>query len=374
MIAYLCLQAGMTAEQVANDHSSTPLRALVSEGLRFFERDPTLQNGELFLWFRPLRKNLDRKLDDLLKNKRLRRQYAGLLDCVVGDICLKQFCSENPTGEVQGWCDNTEDIRLIARILNGDQGASNLVYQRHGKPIKGFIAMRVRNNDHIDDLCQEAWLEILKGLIKFDPAQGSFHGFSMGCGRNVLRRFWHGRPGAFEVPPEDEDEDGNACGEPQVPPLDGDLFDEFMVKTFGGASPPHQLIAFGFVKLLEWNPAEVVEELSAIGLDKLIARLEEELCEVYTPAEEIVHESLQKLNRAMRQRKKLSEMLADPKNRETYAHLLDRIVGETCLREYYTSKAPWNSQIYLSESAQTVSNWWVSVKRRTFKEMSQNDC
>ncbi len=276
-------------------------------------------------------------------------------------------CARDRAREVQRWLDDTTDLRLVDRILNGDQEASNLLYERHGKPIKGFIAMRVKNNDPIYNLCQETCLEIRTGLVRFDPARGSFHGFSMGCARNVLRRFWSDRPSQFEIPPDGEDEQGDFPDGNQVSPADTALFDRLMDKTFGGGSPPHQLIAFGYVQLLKWKPSEVVEELSGFRLDVLTERLESELCVLFSPQESIVRQSFRNLNRMMRDRKKLSEVVADPKTRKTYPRLLACIVAETYLRDYYTSKQPWNSRTYSAECAQNVTNWWVSVKKRVIR-------
>jgi hypothetical protein len=52
------------------------------------------------------------------------------------------------------------------------------------------------------------------------------------------------------------------------------VFDELLQLTFATRSPPHQLVAFGSCKLLEWQPQQLIEELSDVPLHALVMHLQ----------------------------------------------------------------------------------------------------
>ena len=57
-------------------------------------------------------------------------------------------------------------------------------------------------------------------------------------------------------------------------PVTADVYDDLLSLTFATASPPHQLIAFGFAKAAEWKPRQIAAELSDVPLRALESRLE----------------------------------------------------------------------------------------------------
>jgi len=374
VIAYLCHRAGISRDEIVAQHAATPLRELLEAlGLRF-AATPKLRDEEIVRWLDPLRKNLQRKIGDLLRNKKLRAFYADLLDSVYGETCLNQFSSSEAVKDVIRWSENIEDLRLVAKWLNNDQSAIDSLCERHEKGLKGLIGMRIKNSDDLKEVYQNAWLKIVKGLSKFNPALGPVGGFLKGCARNVLRDFYDKAPRMFEVPPEDDDdkEPEEAYDDPE--PWVAELFEKFMATAFRNPREPYQLLAFGFVNPLEWNPAEVVKELSDVRLDALTKRLEMKLCDALPQRRSLVEKGFQNLHRIMREGTKVSKVLKEPKTRETFSRLLDRVVAETMLRDYYTSDAAWNSREYLKASAQNISDWCFKVRKRILGDLGENDC
>ncbi|PWU08963.1 MAG: hypothetical protein C5B50_28615 [Verrucomicrobia bacterium] len=163
-------------------------------------------------------------------------------------------------------------------------------------------------------------------------------------------RFWSDARHKFELPLEVEDESADFPDPQESPLCDLSLFDGLMLATFGGASEPHQLIVFGYIKLLQWKPAEVFEELSHESLKTLMARLERDLQDFFAPHDWIVRESL----------KKLKELVQNGTG-----------VGATLLRDNYTSKAALGTRSYSAKCRQNITNWWVSVERRVKSDLAK---
>lgn len=154
-----------------------------------------------------------------------------------------------------------------------------------------------------------------------------------------------------------------------MPTAEGELIrleqaEWLLPKTFGGTSPPHQLIAFGFCKLLEWTPADIVKELSDIRLAELAQRLENE----YIERPGLSRERLRPHFIPLHDRMKLpfEDAVTDDKTRGIYPQLPGRIVGKTTLRDYYTgtTESDWKANIVA---------WWWAVHRRVIAALSVSD-
>jgi hypothetical protein len=129
----------------------------------------------------------------------------------------------------------------------------------------------------------------------------------------MLRRFAPGKGGTVRMSPQEQE--------------------EFLDKIFAHPTPPHQLIAFGFVKLLKQRPGEIKANLSNTPLRELGQKLEDEYLKTSQLPEDPVRSCFQPLCVTMDRR--LDEAVKNKQARRIYAALLDRIVGETSLRDYY---------------------------------------
>ena len=129
-----------------------------------------------------------------------------------------------------------------------------------------------------------------------------------------------------------------------------------LVRTFGSHAPPHQLLAFGFCKLLEVTPRRFVDAFSEVTLDDLAERFEAEYrSEVPTQAAEI-ESALSGLRFDLRY--PLSAVLRESATYATYRHLLDRKAGETRPSDYY-QEAP----------EQSVSHWIYAIRRKIVRQI-----
>jgi hypothetical protein len=139
-----------------------------------------------------------------------------------------------------------------------------------------------------------------------------------------------------------------------------ELYDQFLWSAFDSRqNPPHQALAFGFVKLLEWRPAEVVRELSPMRLTELTDKLEESLGEIGVCPRERLTDILSRMRTTFP--KALRAILRDPRTRDTWHHLLDRSVGGIRFEEFYTS----------ANREANVVQWWDAVRKRIARDVAR---
>ncbi len=64
-----------------------------------------------------------------------------------------------------------DDLHLIAKSLNGDTNAFEILVQKYLKTIYNFVYHLSGNADEANDIAQEVFVKIWKNLKKFDPKQ-----------------------------------------------------------------------------------------------------------------------------------------------------------------------------------------------------------
>jgi len=294
-----------------------------------------------------------------------------------------------------GLIPQTEE-RLIQRAEKGDRAAFNELHARYQKEIYGFIRARTNNEADAKDIAQETWIEAWKRMKAYDPTRGTFRAFVKYWASIMLLRYYDARGQEHKVytlfselahrfPNLEKEHSLEDIVErlrvkdakSQIPQ---EAFRELLCKTFGGSSPPHQLIVFGFSKLvsLESGPPEtppltagarirstdraeaqrIVAELSDIPLRDLAARLEERYVEESQLPQSVVRRCFKPLHEAMNRR--FCEVVTDPNTRRIYPHLRDRIVGDTTLRDYYRGNPKDN-----------ITQWWYAVQRRVLRAVKR---
>jgi DNA-directed RNA polymerase specialized sigma24 family protein len=237
---------------------------------------------------------------------------------------------------------------------------------KHQRRLLGYLRARVRNDEDAEDLAQQTLIEVWRHEESFKPELGSPWRFIRIWADIVLKRYWTKvQDEALLIPlgPGADEPDGDAAGfEPSHHPdfaaqVDAsEAFLELLCRAAACHRPPHEVIAFGFCKLLGWKPGEVVASLSHASLRDLATRLEDDyrafvpLLSVQVALCPLRH----KLDWPLRQ------CARDPRTRGVYEQLLDRQAGVTVLEEYYPAdEAP--------EAA--VTHWWDFVKRAVFAEI-----
>jgi DNA-directed RNA polymerase specialized sigma24 family protein len=237
--------------------------------------------------------------------------------------------------------------------------------------LRGFFRARIRNLSDADELAQETWLTVLRQQDLYDPSRGSLNAFAISRARYCLLEYF--RKTRDRRAMESlfcELQSQGTSGEAPYDPLDGSgswgpgipsqseegtwqtRLDYLVVvdRLLGLTCPPHQLMVFIMVWLLEATPREIDEGWSVEPLRRLEAHIETECGARWCLPES----ELQSKFRILRQRlaEKLERTVDEPRTRLTHEALLGRIAGDTLLRDYYTG-APGDN----------IVQWWYSVMR-----------
>ncbi len=270
-------------------------------------------------------------------------------------------------------------IDLAVRAKAGDRDAFDRLHDMYERAICGFVRIRLADDADAQDLAQETWLQVWQKLPTYDPDRASFVTFVKYWASVLLLRAYdrRDRRRGVEVLVRDlirhnpdlagEGEVGDILDRLTTPagPADdpdqlADVYSELLRATFASPSPPHQLIAFGFIKALGWPPRRVAAELSDAELDGVEHRLEQAYVEDSQLPDQQVRPSFDPLRQRMRLR--FGEAVADRKTQATYPHLADQVVGETHLRDYYTGDDPTTD----------LTQWWYAVHRRVRGEVQRS--
>jgi RNA polymerase sigma factor (sigma-70 family) len=92
------------------------------------------------------------------------------------------------------------DNQLIARCLNGDNSAFELLLDAHGGRVKAYFLRCGFSPADAEDLAQDVFVRIYKSLKTFDAEKGTFGGWAATIARNVARKRWDKRsqPDSFD--------------------------------------------------------------------------------------------------------------------------------------------------------------------------------
>lgn len=386
--AFLLKRAGVPPEQIANHHSTTRLRELLPLLQERLQGDPTSAQDSLPEWLSGLRRNMDRKFGDLTENHTTRKTHADLLEILAGETTFSQYVGDNPSEEIALWCDGIEELFLIAKSEEGDGQAFGNLYKHYEKSVRGHVNARVENEQDAKDVCENILLTVWeKTKAKtFDPAAGNFRSLVLYWrGIHLLRYFRELKdrqqyekllselvasfPG-FEGE-QDIGEPWDAIGAeaPQSEDIPVEAYEELMRITFTGNSPPHQLLAFAFAKVIEWTPEEVESELSDLTLGELMLRLQSEFARILQHRANLLRECLLPLRKIMQDRLPFGRLKVHEKTLATYPELVDKIVADTRLRDYYTAKP--ESPNYEEQCRANITAWWLSVQKRVLVDIKK---
>ncbi|MFN8633032.1 MAG: sigma factor [Chloroflexota bacterium] len=234
------------------------------------------------------------------------------------------------------------------------------LHERFADLVFGYVRPKVRSDDAAHDVCQQTWAQVWQRLATYDPLRGSFERFVKYWAHTFLKRHYDQRKAVSLNDAEPLIGADHTWNERMIQRVGAaEEYERLLRATFGSASPPHQLIAFGFCKLLEWRPAELVADRSDDPLRALELELERTYGGVLVESgglSQAVAESFERLRLSMDQR--FDVAVQDPKTLATHPALHARIVGDTAFRDYYTGKPTDN-----------VTQWWDAVKRRVMTEL-----
>lgn len=250
------------------------------------------------------------------------------------------------------------------------------LYRAFGKAIGGFIRARVGADADVDDVAQEAWQLIWEKLPAFNPVRSPFAAYARYWAGVAVMRYGDRKSSGPETElavsqlasrfPEILEEEGTeavldriaARRTELVAPEDySDLYTELLRLTLASQSPPHQLIAFGYSKMAGWTPRRIAAELSEEGLRGLERRLEQGYLDESGLPSEVVSPCFGQLRDTLEQ--PFEVVVRDARTLATYPALHERIVGDTCFRDYYTG----------AERTADITQWWFAVQRRVKSEI-----
>ena len=290
-----------------------------------------------------------RRIRSLVKSGELTEiQGLKVLDADVIDEAVEQPVLLAKEGKADGW---------------------EQLHTRYGPRLRGFLRARASRSEDTEEILQAAWSLINAKILTFDLARSSFLHWAKIWARYAALRYYEKRsrtsfdalhqelvslgPDAenavdlrtLALSPEEallQDEEEN---------LRRDEVERVFRAVFEGSSPPHQLIAFGYVSLLGWAPRKFVLECSDASLHNLVRDLD------YLLSQQIDETMRSRLSLSILERKmdlSVRQVMSSPRSQGLYSDLLDRQVGKTSMRDYYREEAP----------ALSVSHWSFDVRRR----------
>ncbi|MFA5008295.1 MAG: hypothetical protein WC546_03635 [Candidatus Omnitrophota bacterium] len=277
---------------------------------------------------------------------------------------------------------NEEILNLIKEACAGNKKAYEELYGRYKKAIRGYISSRYFYKDvraiekerdidsRIRAIEQDTWIAVWEKISTYEAARASFYKFICFWADIMVKRYFSKKReinfSAFEQ--EDSGQTAeeiidNISFEAQDFPSDEFLSkcEQFLKATFSEGGPPHQLLSFGFSKLISgWGPQEIVQKLSPVLLQKLTNQLivsykEESLLPDYA-----IKDCFGPLENKMAE--KVKDALEDETSRGIYAKLLNAFVADTFLENYYGKDPEHN-----------ISDWSNKVGKRVLKLLNARE-
>ena len=273
----------------------------------------------------------------------------------------------------------TEEHQLIASALKGDQAAWARLTEMFSPVLMGAIRAHVGLND-TEEALQNTWIRVWNSLKKYDPKVAPFIAFCRWHARNAAidilrrnRRRRHevaaedlvGRPELdsdrdpldWLAPrgPSEEDLEKEFFDEVVAPQLRESIYCQFLRLTFSLPVPPHELICYGFNKVLGWKPRRIVSDLGPDRMASVEASLESELEKESDLSAAMISGCFDALR--LRLASRLGDLLSDLRTRNRYDGLLERPVATTVLQEYFSN-----------DPGGDISAWWWGVHRQVVRE------
>ncbi len=239
----------------------------------------------------------------------------------------------------------------------------------HERRLVGWFRSRVVDGDIAEELAQRTWQEVLRHGHTFDPQRGAFFTFTKVWAEIILKRqrtevaLRRRREIGLEAEGEEDDavdpilRTAAQLQSYDVVDLDHErVFMGLLALTLSCRRLPHEILAFGFVKLLDWKPARVVAELS----DELLDRMSALMADEYTldVATQDVRPAFAGLHHKLQQT--LAQVDADPRAKKPYSDLMNERTGGTLLRAYYRE---------VSTPEMAVVRWWSAVARALVEKL-----
>jgi len=229
---------------------------------------------------------------------------------------IDQFGEENqrPKKEKKH-LSRAKELELILKVTCGDKDSFGELYRHFIMALRGFIAGRIGNIEDAKDVAQDCFIVAEKRVreCKYNPEYRFFTLLST-IAKRLIINYWGRMAKKLDIDIEEKEEEKKErrrkkeekrektvyrrreipfaeLADPseegkalelvdiilRTPPeqIDEIVRLELLRVVFLCCAKPHQVLAFGFIKLLEWRPREVADELS----DWTLGKLGEKFCE-----------------------------------------------------------------------------------------------
>lgn len=258
--------------------------------------------------------------------------------------------------------------RLVRRLQELERERNEVfdeLYAAYERHVRVYLAVRVRDEDSLEEIVQLTWLRFWKRLATYDPDRAPLVVFLRLLAQNELSEYFKRRNliRHQEQAVEDLQElEATVYGASTTPPVeqehtDPQQFARLLGLIFETEGPPHQLVVFCFQHLLEWTAKSFNDDVSRATLDELTDRLQREYLAVVPLLDpKLFQKRVQPLRDRLK--KTLAQQKLVGKTEEHYAKLLNRITGRTQLRDYYGERP-----------AKDIDTWSYSVRRRVIKKL-----
>lgn len=273
--------------------------------------------------------------------------------------------TEGSHAELPGDVTPASDAELVARYLKyGHYAAFEELIVRHSLRVRRYLRMRGVGLDELDDATQEVLLLVSSRLKVYDMER-PFVGFILQQARlEALHRTTRASRQAH-VTPIDEGDDaaaveyGLSYGSPERTSMASDAYGHLLRTLATSDGPAHQILTFGFIKLLEYTPAEFAKDFASVPLDALAMEFKSQYINLSGLEAEFVEEALRPLTTRLevpQPGKVLPGMSLQPS---------ERSLGKMTVASYYSP----NERGDVDPETQ-ISNWWQSERRRLVKRLS----
>lgn len=234
------------------------------------------------------------------------------------------------------------------------------LYPRYDRYVRTFVAVRVDNQDHAQEIAQETWLRFWETLASYNPDKSPLIAWLRLLALHALADYFarHNRSSEFECVVaeicelDDEPYTGKRPNRHNLTDLV--LFNRVLELILDSGGPPHELIVYCFWQLLEWKPAEFDEKESQSILNAWESRFEHDYGAVATLLSSAQIARICAPLRA-RLKKALAALDLDPAVRVRYERVFTRQTGLTPLQDYYRDD---------HKPASEIQRWTENVQRR----------
>lgn len=265
--------------------------------------------------------------------------------------------------------DKAQQRICLDEFTRGSEKAFDCLFNEYKKAIRGYILAHCfgQLKQRADDIAQETWYIIWEKREQFDTSR-SFYSFVCYWAGIMIKRQLNNLSEEISLDDENLNEEIMLSGDNFFSSSLNNKIEDLFKVTFSIGGPPHQLIAFGFNKLLsQWNPRTIVKELSSLSLGELLHILIHDYIAASHMPEELVNSLFRPL--AFQMTKLVNDALDDEVSRNAYKELLFVQVQDTLLKQYFGQDPVHNISDWTYKVRSRVSRYYMKLYPRTHEKI-----